>query len=159
MSPSSTRDADDDARNPVVIRQLDEADLGAIVAIDASVMKRSRVEYFRDKIHAALRESRIHLSLIAELDGNVVGFLMARIHYGEFGRPEPTAVFDSIGVHADFQGRRVGSTLMAEFVRHAKLLDIERVRTEVAWNDVALIRFLDHVGFGPSNRLVLEKPL
>lgn len=150
---------EDDLHNPVVIRKLTEADLAAIVAIDASVMKRSRSEYYRDKVTSALRDSRIHLSLVAELDGRVAGFLMARVNYGEFGRPEPTAVIDSLGVHLELQSRRVGTTLMEEFIRHAEVLDIEYIRTEVAWNDVSLLHLLDKFSYGPSGRLVLERAL
>lgn len=147
------------AHDEVSIRTLRESDLDAIVDIDDSIMKRRRTEYFRDKVTSALRDSRIHLSLVAEIGQRTVGFLMARVHYGEFGRPEPTAVVDSIGVHAEFTGQNVGGKLMSEFIRHARLLDIERIRTEVAWDDIVLVGFLSHFGFGPSGRLVLEKPL
>lgn len=150
---------DDDFRNPVTVRVLREADLAAIVEIDASVMGRKRTEYYRDKLALALRESRIHLSFVAELKGKVVGFLMTRIYYGEFGRPEPTAVIDAIGVHGEFRGKNVGRTLMDEFINHAKALDVERIRTEVAWNDTALLRFLDHFGYVPGGRIVLERAL
>lgn len=145
--------------NPVVVRTLREEDLPAIVDIDASLMGRPRREYFRDKVHSALRDSRIHLSFVAELDGRLAGFLMSRLHYGEFGQAEPVVVLDSIGVHRDFRHRQVGRTLMIEFLRHARILHIDRVRTEVAWNELELLRFLDRFGFGPSSRLVLERPL
>lgn len=152
-------DDEEHTHNPVIIRRLEEADLPAIVAIDASEMKRERKEYYRDKVQAAVRDSRIHLSLIAELDKQVVGFLMARMHYGEFGRPEPTAVVDSIGVHREFRGHRVGRTLMDQFLTHLRALNVECVRTEVGWNHLELIQFLDRFGYRPSERLVLELKL
>lgn len=141
---------------PIEIRNLTEADLDAIVRIDASLMGRPRHEYYRDRVRAALRDSRIRMSLIAEYEGKVAGFLMATMYYGEFGRPEPTAVIDSLGVDALYRGKHVGKTLMGQFLTHARALGVERVRTEVAWNDFDLMRFLHGCGYAPGNRLVLE---
>ena len=159
VNDNDTDGASGHVHDHVVVRTLREDDLAALVDMDATIMRRRRQEYFRDKVTSALRDSRIHLSLVAEVDGKVAGFLMAKVHYGEFGRPEPTAVIDSIGVHAELHGRHVGGKLMEEFIRHARLLDIEKIRTEVAWDDTALLGFLAHFGYGPSGRLVLEKAL
>jgi len=38
------------------------------------------------------------VSLAAEIEGLLVGFLLARVYYGEFGTLEPAAVMDTIGV-------------------------------------------------------------
>ncbi len=140
----------------IPVRNLVEADLEAIVRIDAKAMGRRRVEYYRDKLAAALRDSRIHVSLAAEADGMVVGFLMGDLHYGEFGRAEPSVIIDSVGVHPDYAKRGVGRALMRQFVANVRALGAEQVRTEVAWNDVALLGFLDRCGFVPGRRLVLE---
>jgi len=143
----------------VVVRTLNEKDLEPIVRIDSVAMGRTRHEYYRDKIAAALRDSRVRMSLVAELDGAVVGFLMAQLHYGEFGRPEPTAVLDSIGVHPEWREHHVGKALMRQFVMNAKALGVERVRTEVSWDDFALLAFLRREGFAPGSRLVVERAL
>lgn len=142
--------------DPIAIRNLREGDLPRIVEIDGAVMGRLRHEYYRDKVAASLRDSRIRLSLVAELEGKVVGFLMGTMHYGEFGRPEPSAVIDSIGVAAECRGRKVGRALMRQFLAHARALGVEQVRTEVAWDDLDLIRFLSGFGYAPAGRTVLE---
>jgi len=143
----------------VNVRSLTVDDLDAIVRIDAAAVGRNRREYYRDRIAAAVGGSRIHTSLVAELEGSVVGFLLAIVHHGEFGRLEPTAVIDSLGVNPDFRGSRVGEALMRQFLMNTKALGVELVRTEVAWNDPTLIPFFDRHGFAPSARLVLEKPI
>lgn len=140
----------------VPVRNLSEADLEAVVRIDAKAMGRRRVEYYRDKVAAALRDSRIHVSLAAELDGMVVGFLMGDLHYGEFGRAEPSAIIDSVGVHPDYAKRGVARALLRQFVANVRALGGEHVRTEVAWNDHGLMGFFDRCGFVPGRRLVLE---
>jgi ribosomal protein S18 acetylase RimI-like enzyme len=144
------------ATDAVSVRALRADDLDAIVRIDASATGRTRREYYRDKIDACLRGSRLQTSLCAELDGIIVGFLMATTHYGEFGQPEPTAVIDSLGVHTDFQHRHVGAALMRQFLMNARALGVSRLRTEVGWNEVELIRFFDRHGFKHGGRMVLE---
>lgn len=143
----------------VAVRTLVEGDLDAIVRIDASAVGRTRREYFRDKVAASLRDSRVHMSLVAEIDGVIAGFLMSDLHYGEFGRAEPSAVIDSLGVHKDFRNRHVGAALMRQFTMNARALGVERIRTEVAWDQLELVRFFSHHGFHPGPRLVLERDL
>lgn len=140
----------------IAVRALREDDLEPIVRIDASTMGRRRVEYYKAKIAAALQESRPRVSLVAEADGIVAGFLMATMQYGEFGRLEPAAVIDSLGVHQDMRHRGVGDALMRQFIQHVRALAVERIRSEVAWTDFPLLGFLGHWGFAPGGRLVLE---
>jgi N-acetylglutamate synthase-like GNAT family acetyltransferase len=68
-------------------------------------------------------------------------------------------VIDSLGVHKDFQGRHVGAALMRQFLMNARALGVSRLRTEVGWNEVDLIRFFDRHGFKHGGRLVLEAEL
>jgi ribosomal protein S18 acetylase RimI-like enzyme len=143
----------------VLVRALEEKDLDAIVRIDASATGRPRREYYRDKVQQSLTGSRLRTSLVAELDGIVVGFLMAATYYGEFGQPEPTVVIDSLGVHNDFRHRHVGAALMRQFLMNARALGVSRLRTEVGWNEVDLIHFFDRHGFKHGGRLVLEADL
>ena len=48
----------------------------------------------------AFADTGIAVSLVAELDDHVVGFLLARVYYGEFGVVEPAAVLDVLGVRS-----------------------------------------------------------
>jgi len=149
----------------VLVRTLEEKDLEAIVRIDAAAVVRRRQEYYQDRVKAALFDTRIHTSLVAELappgqeSKAVVGFLMSTNYYGEFGRPEPTAVIEALGVVPELRGHHVGEALMRQFVMNARALRVDRIRTEVAWNEFDLLRFFDKSGFVPSSRLVLERVL
>jgi ribosomal protein S18 acetylase RimI-like enzyme len=141
----------------VRVRTLEERDLDAIIRIDASSMGRERREFYRDRVASSLHGSRLRTSLVAEVDGLVVGFLMCTMHYGEFGRPEPRAVLDALGVHKDFRRKRVGRALMAQFLMNAGVLGVETVRTEVNWDNFDLLSFFAEEGFTPAPRLVLER--
>ena len=76
-----------------------------------------------------------------------VGFIMARVDLGEFGRVETTAVIDTIGVDPDYQNKGVGRALVSQFLANLGTLRVEKVRTEVDWQDHDLLAYLDRNGF------------
>jgi hypothetical protein len=93
------------ARDKIPVRSMAEGDLRALVAIDRRIIGRDRAAYFQRKLAEALTESDVRVSLVAELDTVPVGFIMARVDLGEFGRVETTAVIDTIGVDPDYRNR------------------------------------------------------
>lgn len=143
----------------VRVRGLKPDDFDAAVAIDARNVGRRREEFFRLKLEENLRATGVRVSLAAELDGLFVGFLLARVYYGEFGRTEPAAVLDTIAVHPDFQGRHVGTALLAQLKRNLAGLRVGAIQTEVAWEDQRLMAFFQHEGFRPAARFALDLPL
>ncbi len=148
---------DPDALIPV--RTLTADDLGRIVRIDERITGRARGEWYRQRLHRALNESALNLSLGADLDGHLVGAVLGTLQYGEFGAPEPVAVLDTIIVDPQFAARGVGRALIEQLVKNLRALRVERVRTEVDWSERPLMGFLARAGFKPVPRLVLELPL
>jgi len=147
------------ARDRIPVRSMQESDLRALVTIDERITGRARPAYFERKLTEALRESDVRVSLVAELDGGPVGFVMARVDLGEFGRPELTAVMDTIGVDPDYRGRGVGRALLSQLLLNLAGLRVERLRTEIDWRERELLGFLDRCGFRPSRQLCFERPL
>jgi len=145
------------ARDKIPVRAMKESDLPGIVAIDRRITGRNRSDYFKERLAEALFESGVRVSLLAERDGLPVGFIMARVDLGEFGRFEPTAVLDTIGVDPDFRGQGVGRALLSQLLVNLSTLRIERVRTEIDWRDRELLGFLDHCGFLPSQELCFDR--
>lgn len=143
----------------VVIRTLQAEDVQRVVDIDAQATGHRRPEYFELMLRRALEKSTLHVSLVAELDGSVVGFVIGSVYYGEFGVVEPSATIDAIGVALDFRGRSVGCALLRQLKLNLGALRIVRIRTEVAWDDFDLLAFFKREGFTPSNRLCLETQL
>ena len=143
----------------VLVRELTVSDLDGVVRIDARSSGRPRHEYYLRKLEEALRESGVRISLAAEVDGALVGFMLGRLYYGEFGVPEPTAIIDSLGVDPDFRGRKVGSALLAQMETNLRAFGIETVRTEVDWDRLDLLGFLGGHGFKPAPVLTLQKKL
>ena len=147
------------ARDRIPVRSLAEGDLRALVAIDRRITGRDRSNYFQRKLADALSESDVRVSLVADLDSVPVGFIMARVDLGEFGRVETTAVLDTIGVDPDYQNRGVGHALVSQLLGNLGTLRVEKVRTEVDWQDHDLLAYLDRNGFRPSQQLCFNQSL
>lgn len=143
----------------ILVRKLERADLEAVIAVDAAASGRRRPMYFERMVRRAVEEADFQVSLAAEVDGRTVGFALATLYYGEYGVTEPSASIDAIGVAPECRGRKVGWALMRQLLLNLAALRIERVRTEVEWNNANLLAFFERVGFAPAGRICLERRL
>jgi ribosomal protein S18 acetylase RimI-like enzyme len=146
-------------RDAIVVRNLTLADQEAVIAIDARILGRRRDEFFRLKLRQSFADTGIAVSLGAEIDGAVVGFLLARVYYGEFGTMEKVAVMDVLGVHPDFAGRGVAAGLIDQLRTNLLGLGIKVLQTEVGWDNAELVAFFQRQGFQLAPRLCLNLDL
>ncbi len=142
-----------------IIRSLAAGDLGDICRIDRHITGHDRTAYLEQKVAEVLTDSGIRISLVAEVDHMIAGFMMARLDYGEFGRIDSTAVVDTVGVGPEYKGAGIGTDLLAQLLKNLEVLHVEEIRTEVDWENHELNRFLTHCGFAPTQRLALSCPL
>jgi len=147
------------ARDVAEVRSLARGDLDDIARIDRRLMGQDRSAYIAHKLEDALTESAIRISLVARKDGATAGFLTASADYGDFGRAEPVAVLDTIGVDPGFARQGVGRALLSQLFINLGALGIERIETVVAKEQLELLRFFYRAGFGPSQRLAFVKRL
>jgi len=152
-------ESDSPARDAVLVRNLSASDIEALIAIDAASVGRRRERFLSLKVKQAFADSSIAMSLVAEVDDHVVGFVLARVYYGEFGVMEPAAVLDVLGVHPDFRGRRVASALIDQLRTNLLGLGIPKLQTEVRWSNSNLMTFFQHEGFRLAPRLCLDLDL
>jgi GNAT superfamily N-acetyltransferase len=143
----------------VVVRNLRPSDLEAVILLDAKNVGRRRDEFFKLKLKQALSDTGVTVSLAAELQGAFVGFLLARVFYGEFGVTERVAVLDVIDVHPDFRGHHVAASLLAQLRTNLLGLGIFTLRTEVGWDSHELLAFFRHEGFVIAQRVCLDLDL
>ena len=143
----------------IQVRVLTMEDHAAIVRIDEQAMRRCREAYYETKIRASLETGTLHASLVAEVDDHVVGFVIARLYYGEFGHSEPVAVIDSVGVDFEYRRRKVGQALMRQLLMNLRAVGVEFVESIVDWERQELVSFLANHGFKPAPRLCLRLEL
>jgi GNAT superfamily N-acetyltransferase len=149
----------DEERDGMKVRLLTLADAPRLVRMDQAITGRNRTAWYEGKLKRALEGSDLQISLGADVDGFLVGAVLGSLHYGEFGQPEPIAILDTILVDPGHGRQGVGTALLDQLVKNLGALGIERLRTEVAWDEHDLNRFLGRLGFAPAARLVLELAL
>lgn len=153
-SPLALDEDDDIELRPV--RSLAESDLDSIRRIDRHITNEDRGTYLQQMVAEVISDTGIRVSMVAEQDGLVAGFVMARVDYGSFGRAQSTAVVDTLGVGPEYKGSGIGSALMAQLMDNLASLQVENVRTEVEWENFDLNRFLASSGFRPAQELALS---
>jgi ribosomal protein S18 acetylase RimI-like enzyme len=147
------------ARDTADVRAMRPEDVPDIVRIDRRITGRDRGDYVRRKLAETATDSAIRVSLAARRDDAVVGYLMARVDLGDYGRTEPTAIIDTIGVDPGYAHQGIAHALVSQLFANLGALRVERVETVVAPRDLALLGFLYDVGFAPAQRIALARPL
>ena len=133
-------------------------DLDRIIEIDTKVLGKSRPKYWQMKIELVEKHSPM-ASLVAEIDGEVVGFIIGDASGWEYGVPEHIGWIDTIGVDPSFQRRGIAKLLMNEMVTNLKKAGVSTIYTFVNWRDWSLLRFFDAFGFQRGEMLNLELKL
>jgi predicted N-acetyltransferase YhbS len=147
------------ARDVADVRLLTAKDIEDVVRIDRHVTGRDRRAFVQHALDEALRETGVRISLAARIDGIMAGYVMARADLGDFGRTEPVAVIDTLGVAPEYAHRGVGHALMQQLFLNLDALRIERVETVVAVQALPLLGFFLDTGFAPAQRLAFVKRL
>ena len=145
------------ARSKVALSALKPDDLYDVVRIDKGVTGQRREAFFYELVDEAMKDSAVRVSLVARIDGIAAGFVMARTNFGDYGRTEPVAVLDTIGVDPDYSGQGIGHALLSQLFANLDGLGVERVETVVANKDFQLLRFFYNVGLKPSQQLAFVK--
>jgi ribosomal protein S18 acetylase RimI-like enzyme len=106
-------------------------------------------------ILASQMGGRFELSLIAEYEGHLIGFILARLIYA--GLPMTgVAVMFFIAVNPEYQARGIGSLLINKLKANCKAAGIKTVRALVPQNDNRMIKYFQKAGFRPSQIINLD---
>ena len=138
-----------------VIRILSNKDLDRIVAIEKTVLGQARPEYWSMKLELVEKHSPIP-SLVAEVGGIVIGFIIGDANGWEYGVPDRTGWIDTVGVDPAFQRQGIAKMLLTEMVNNLKKVGVDTVYTLVNWRDWNLLQFFDSLGFQKGNMINLE---
>jgi len=139
------------------IGPLTPADLDRVVEIDRAAAGRPRRTFFEKRLAAALIDPRRHVYVGAKLDGNLVGFAIARLADGEFGTGAPSAMLDALGVDSQHRGKGAGKRLLDGVEAILRKKGVAEIVTEVAWGEQAMLHFFEHGGFELAPRIELSR--
>ncbi len=140
-----------------VARQAAASDLEAVVALDREIGEHSRRGFFEKRWKAVERDPRAFVSIVAETNGHVAGFVLAHVIDGEFGAPDPAAVLDAIGVDPHARAEGIGSTLLESLVEDVRARGAREIRTQARRDERELVQFFARSGFRLAPRVVLER--
>jgi ribosomal protein S18 acetylase RimI-like enzyme len=138
-----------------IIRKMTEKDLDRMVEIDIRVLGESRPEYWEMKLALAEKHSSVS-SLVAEIDGKVVGFIIGVASGWEYGVPVSLGFIDTVGVDPEYQKKGIARMLFKEMLANLKKVGVTKVHTYVAWRDWGLLKFFNAMGFQKGNMVNLE---
>jgi len=139
----------------VIIRTLKKDDLDAIVGIDEKVLGENRRDYWERKLEL-MNNKFSQTSLVAEVEGEVVGFIFGDVGGWEFGVPETIGWIDTIGIAPDYQKKGLATGLAQELIKNLKALGVKTIYTLVSWNDWDLLQFFHAMGFKRGDIINLE---
>lgn len=145
------------SRGDVSVRAIEPSDLPALMRIDEKLSSQTRKEYWDRRLEmAALRPP--WMSLVAETDGRIAGFLFGWVAESEFGLSQPTAWVDLIGVDPPYRGRGIAHALIDRFVRSAEQLRaIQKVATLIDLTQADVREFFLRQGFHHGPMIQMER--
>ncbi|QTA88998.1 GNAT family N-acetyltransferase [Desulfonema magnum] len=137
------------------IRTMVPSDLDRIVEIDIKVLEKARPEYWEIKLDLMQRHSQV-FGLVAELDGQVIGFIMGGVSRWEYGVPENIGWIDTIGIDPEYQRKGTAKLLFEEMTKDLKKENVDTIITFVKRRDWLLLKFFNGLGFQKGDMINLE---
>jgi len=145
--------------NQVNIRNAIFSDYDAVFQLDIVGVAADKPAYWRgifDRYVAAQREGGFFL--VAEITGEVIGFIVGEVRAWEFGSPPCGWVFAlSVAEHAREMG--VGQLMLKEIGKRLKSAGVTTLRTMVDREDRLTLSFFRSQGLRTGRYIELEKPL
>ncbi len=141
----------------IKIRFMREADVPAIVTIQEAVTRRKVSKEFSRKVRSYVKKGG-GLSLVAEVGGEVAGYIIGDIKTWGFG-VEESGWIEMVGVHPGSMGHGVGKKLGGELLRNFRVKGISSIHTSARWDWGDMLAFFKSLGFEQSEFINLEKTL
>ncbi|MBI4799914.1 MAG: GNAT family N-acetyltransferase [Desulfarculus sp.] len=145
----------DDSPTSPVVRPMAPHDLSRIIEIDIKVLGKPRPEYWEMKLDLVRKRSQVS-SLVAELEGKVVGFIIGGASRWEYGVPENIGWIDTIGVDPAYQRKGLAKVLFSEMAKSLKQSGVDTIYTFVKRRDWKMLKFFNGIGFQEGDMRNLE---
>ena len=145
--------------NQVTIREALANDFDAVVALDLDGVTEEKLTYWRgifDRYVTIDRDGGFFL--VAEIRGEVVGFIVGEIRAWEFGSPPCGWVF-ALSVSTEHREIGVGQIMLQEMCQRLKKAGVTTVRTMVDRDNKLTLSFFRSQGLRTGRYVELEKLL
>jgi ribosomal protein S18 acetylase RimI-like enzyme len=141
----------------IKIRQLQLRDKKSIFEIQETITQHKADKDWEQLVEGYIKNSG-ETSLVAEMDGKVVGFMLGDIKVYGFGAPR-SGWIEVIGVHPRHMGSGIGKKLGNELIKIFKKKKVKHIFTSVRWDSGDLLAFFKSIGFNRSDFMNLEKKI
>lgn len=143
------------AKGETKIREMTEADLPRVKEIDKELVGPHRSISWPLRIEAHWWVYRGLPNFVAEVEGEVIGFLLGDIRGAEYGT-EVGGWIDMMGVLTGHQSKGIGRMLVEAFCKECQNQGV-KVRVVVVGDDKRLVKFWTSVGFQKGSLVSYEK--
>jgi ribosomal protein S18 acetylase RimI-like enzyme len=143
----------------ITVRNMEKADLAAIVDMEERQTGVARPHYWEKRIDMSEAIRPHWASLVAEIDNRVVGFILGRAGELEFGLPGTVAWIEMIGVDPVFRRHGVAQELVQKFTESAEDHGIRTIFTLITSNQSEMQHFFSRQGFVHGKMLHYQKEI
>ena len=140
----------------LVVRPVRRGDLEAVIAIDTQVTGLEKRDYWRSVYRRYGEAANPGAQfLVAEADGEVVGFVIGEVRDWEFGAPPCGWVF-AIDVRPDARLGGIGTRLLESILSGFRRAGVRKVRTMLASDNTLILSFFRSQGMMAGRFIPLE---
>ncbi|RLB98772.1 MAG: GNAT family N-acetyltransferase [Deltaproteobacteria bacterium] len=149
---------EDFLEDTVNIREISLNDAEAIQTIRRAISEEDAQVDFVKIIEQQISEGADKSSLVAQINGEVVGYMISTVLLAGFGIKKSAWIM-AIGVHPDFMGRGIGLKLGKKICDIYKDNGIKHIYSSVLWDSTDVLSFFKKLGFERSDFINLKKKL
>lgn len=139
----------------VSIRRMNQNDIDAVLALDRKISVERSLLTEQDIVASQIGGS-LDLNFVAQIDNNIVGFIMSRLAYLMIPFTE-VCIIQGIVTDPAYQGRGIGSRLISSLLDYCHTEGINTIRALVPERDKKLQQFIEVQGFQRSNIINYDK--
>jgi GNAT superfamily N-acetyltransferase len=141
------------------VRLVQAEDLDRVIAIDTRVTGVEKTDYWYEVFHRyGARSPRQRFFYVADVQGEVEGFVIGEVRDWEFGSPPCGWVF-GITVRAEARLGGIGAELLATICDAFRRAGVTKVRTLLARDDHLILSFFRSQGMMAAPFIPLELDL
>jgi ribosomal protein S18 acetylase RimI-like enzyme len=143
------------ATDTITIREIDLADLSAVVDLDARATGKAKQDYWREAFERYVGATDGSCAFGAVRGAELIGYVMGEVRGWEFGSPPCGWIF-ALNVAPECREDGIGSQLFAAAHAAFRKTGVKSVRTMVARDSTLLMSFFRAQGMAAGPFVELE---